>query len=44
MRIYCLDGYPGYLLIDPQLDTATIEKEIQQVFIQSLLRNHKRGS
>lgn len=42
--VSCLDGYLGYLLIDPHLDTATIEKEIQQVFIQSLLLKKKRGS
>lgn len=42
--VSCLDGYLGYLLIDPLLDTATIEKEIQQVFIQSLLANQKSGS
>jgi AcrR family transcriptional regulator len=41
--ISCLDGYLGYLLIDPLLDTATIEKEIQQVFINSLLFDSKRS-
>ena len=42
--VSCLDGYLGYLLIDPLLDTATIEMEIQQVFIQSLLLKNKGGS
>ncbi len=42
--VSCLDGYLGYLLIDPLLDTATIEKEIQQVFIQSLLLKNKGSS
>ena len=42
--VSCLDGYLGYLLIDPRLDTATIEKEIQQVFVNSLLTNHKHSS
>ncbi|MBN1143622.1 MAG: TetR/AcrR family transcriptional regulator [Bacteroidales bacterium] len=35
--VSCLDGYLGYLLIDPQLDTEDIEKEIQQIFIKALL-------
>lgn len=42
--VSCLDGYLGYLLIDPLLDTATIEKEIQQVFVNSLLLNNERNS
>jgi AcrR family transcriptional regulator len=35
--ISCLDGYLGYLLIDPLLHPDIIEKEVQQLFIDALL-------
>lgn len=36
--ISCLDGYLGYLLIDPLLDTGSVEKEIQRAFILDLMK------
>lgn len=36
--ISCMDGYLGYLLIDPELKPERIIQEIQSVFIGSLIK------
>jgi len=37
--ISCLDGFLGYLLIDPSLDVEHLSKELDQIFIKNLLKH-----
>jgi len=36
--ISCLDGFLGYLLLDPSISLPDIEKEIQHIFIHNALK------